>query len=123
VGLYSFYFFRRLAAALHVSFAAGVYALTLVAEPATSPIARWLTTVATLVVAGVLIDTLVRRARGQAEAAEESAASMVAVSKVSHQLSRLTESAAARSALCDAAAGVSGAYSVVLWGPPQAARA
>ena len=117
VGLYSFYFFGRLAAALHVSFAAGVYALTLVAEPGTSPIARWLTTVATLVVAGVLIETLVRRARGQAEAAEDSAASMAAVAKVSRQLSRLTESAAARSFLCDAAAGVSGAYSVVLWEP------
>jgi len=117
VGLYSFYFFGRRAAALHVSFAAGVYALTLVAEPGTSPVARWLTTVATLVVAGVLIDTLVKRARVQAEAAEESAVSMAAVAKVSQELSRLTESAAARSALCEAAAGVSGAYSVALWEP------
>ncbi|HLM27337.1 MAG TPA: GGDEF domain-containing protein [Thermoleophilaceae bacterium] len=117
VGLYSFYFFSRLAAALHVGFAAVVYALTLVDEPSMSPVARWLTTMATLVVAGVFIDTLVRRAHRQAESAEESAAGMAAVAEVSHQLSRLSDSVAARSELCEAAREISGALSAVLWEP------
>src|SRR5688572_29183570 len=50
IGLYAFYFFGRAAAASHVLFAAALYAGTLALEPATSPVARWLTTVATLVV-------------------------------------------------------------------------
>ena len=114
VGLYAFYFFSRLAAALHVAFAAAVYALTLVDEPGTAPIARWLTTIATLVVAGVFIDTLVRRARGQARAAEESAAGMAALARVSRELSGITDPATARLVICEAAREISGASSAEL---------
>ena len=117
VGLYAFYFFSRLAAALHVAFAAAVYALTLVDEPGTAPIARWLTTIATLVVAGVFIDTLVRRARGQARAAEESAAGMAALARVSRELSGITDPATARLVICEAAREISGASSAELLEP------
>ena len=72
---------------------------------------------ATLVVAGVFIDTLVRRARGQARAAEESAASMAALAKVSRQLSGTTDAAAARFVICDAAREISGARSAELLEP------
>lgn len=64
VGLYAFYFFNRVTAAAYVGLSSILYAATLVNEPASSPVARWLTTVATLVVAGVFIDKLVRGARG-----------------------------------------------------------
>lgn len=117
VGLYAFYFFGRAAAATHVGFVALVYALTLIDEPGSSPLPRWLTTVATLVVAGVFIDTLVSRARGQAERAEESAQSMAAVARIAHDLTRHSGSAAARSALCDSVADATGARSAVLWEP------
>lgn len=117
VGLYAFYFFGRIAAACHVAFVAAAYAVTLVYEPGTSPLPRWLTTVATLVVAGVFIDTLVRRARGQAVEAAQSAGTMATVARIAHELSRHTDSSAARAALCSASADVSGADSVVLWEP------
>jgi diguanylate cyclase (GGDEF)-like protein len=117
VGLYAFYFFSRPAAAAHVAFVSAVFALTLVDEPGTAPVARWLTTVATLVVAGVFIDTLVRHARRQAASAEESAAGMAAVAAVSHQLARLSDGTAARAELCDAAREISGAMSTILWEP------
>jgi len=120
IGMYAFYFFSRLAAALHVAWAAAVYALTLVDEPGSTPVARWLTTVTTLMVAGVFIDTLVRRARRQARDAEESAAGMAAVAEVSHRLSRLSDSTAVRSVLCEAALEVSEAYAAALWEPSPA---
>ncbi len=117
VGLFAFYFFSRPAAAAHVAFVSAVFALTLMDEPGTAPVARWLTTVATLVVAGVFIDTLVRHARRQAESAEESAAGMAAVAEVSHALARLSDSSAARAELCDAAREITGAMSATLWEP------
>lgn len=117
VGLYAFYFFSRVAAALHVGFAAAVYALTLVNEPGSAPIARWLTTMATLVVAGMFIDTLVRRARAQARAAEESAAGMAALARVSRELSGITDPGAARFVICQAAREISSASSAELLEP------
>jgi diguanylate cyclase (GGDEF)-like protein len=117
VGLYAFYFFDRLAAAAHVSFVAALYALTLVHFPATSSVARWLTTVATLVVAGWFIDTLVRRVRRQADEAEHSAHSMATVAEVARELAGLSDVSTARQLLCATCARVSGATSVVLWQP------
>lgn len=117
VGLFAFYFFSRPAAAAHVAFVALLYALTLVRDTPSSPVARWLTTVATLVVAGVLIDTLVRRSRLQASSAAASAQSMGRVIAVAHELAGLSDSAAARPALCEAAARVTQATTAVLWEP------
>lgn len=117
VGLYAFYFFSRLAAAMHVAFVAAAYALTLVHEPGTSALPRWLTTVATLVVAGVFIDTLVRRAGRQAAEAAQSAGNMATVARIAHELSRHTDSSAARAALCAASADMTDADLVVLWEP------
>ena len=65
VGLYAFYFFGRRAAVCHVALPSLVYAATLINDPPSSPVARWLTTIATLVVAGGFIDTLVRHARAR----------------------------------------------------------
>src|SRR4051794_17481423 len=66
IGLYAFYFFARWEAAAHVALASGLFGITLIVHTPGSPLARWLTTVATLVIAGVFIDTLVRRSREQA---------------------------------------------------------
>jgi diguanylate cyclase (GGDEF)-like protein len=89
--------------------------VTLANHPPSSPVARWLTTVATLIVAGVLIDTLVRRARQQASTAAASASSMARVAEVAHELAAICDSAAARPALCQAAARVTEADGVALW--------
>lgn len=117
IGLYAFYFFGRAAAAAHVAFAAALYALTLVVHTPGSPVARWLTTMATLVIAGVFIDTLVRRAQLQAKFAAASAQLLATVADVAHELARVSDSEGARAALCAAAARLAGADAVALWEP------
>jgi diguanylate cyclase (GGDEF)-like protein len=117
IGLYAFYFFSRLAAAAHVALVAALYAIALIVHTPGSPVARWLTTVATLVIAGVFIDTLVRRARMQAHYAAESAQLVGIVADVAHELARLSDSEGARNALCAAAARLSRADTVALWEP------
>ncbi len=117
VGLYAFYFFGRAAAAAHVTLVSVLYGVTLANAPETSPVARWLTTVATLIVAGVFIDTLVRRARRDAGAAAASERRMARVASVAHELAGLSESVSARSAVCSAAARVTNAEGVALWEP------
>ncbi len=117
IGLYTFYFFGRRAAAGHVTLVAVLYAATLAHDTPSSPIARWLTTVATLIVAGVFIDTLVRHARRQANAAAASAQSMARVAQVAHELAGLSDSGAARLALCRGAVRVTQAQAGGLWEP------
>jgi diguanylate cyclase (GGDEF)-like protein len=117
VGLYAFYFFPAAAAALHVAFASGLYAIALAVDPPGSSVARWLTLVATMVVAGAFIDTLVRRARRHARMAERSAASVATVAEVAHDLARMADSDAARAALCAAAARLTRADTAAIWEP------
>jgi diguanylate cyclase (GGDEF)-like protein len=117
VGLYSFYFFGRTPAAAHVTFASVLYAATLLVHPVDSSLARWLTTIATLLVAGVFIDTLVHRARRQAEVSARSASSLARFAAAAHDLAGLSDPDAARHALCEAAASVTGASAAALWEP------
>jgi diguanylate cyclase (GGDEF)-like protein len=117
IGLYAFYFFRRLEAIAHITFVAALYGATLIQQDTNSPLARWLTTMTTLLVAGIFIDTLVRRARGQADTAAETAVSLATVAEVAHELARLSDSVGARPAVCSAAARVTRADTVALWEP------
>jgi diguanylate cyclase (GGDEF)-like protein len=117
IGLYAFYFFSRVQAALHVAFVAVLYEITLVKHTPESSVARWLTTIATLVIAGVFIDTLVRRARNQARLAAEGAQLVATVADVAHELARVPDAEGARHALCAAAARLARADSVALWEP------
>jgi diguanylate cyclase (GGDEF)-like protein len=117
IGLYAFYFFSRPAAVAQVALASALYAVTLIVHTPGSAVARWLTTVTTLMIAGVFVDTLVRRAREQARAAAESAQLVATVADVAHELARVSDSEGARNALCAAAARLAGADTVALWEP------
>ncbi|HET9103718.1 MAG TPA: GGDEF domain-containing protein [Solirubrobacteraceae bacterium] len=117
VGLYAFYFFGRRAAAGHVALVAALYAVTLINDPPSSALARWLTTIATLAVAGGFIDALVRHARRQAGAAAASADSMARVTQFAHDLAAISDSRAARQALCEGAVRVTRARAATLWEP------
>ena len=114
IGLLAFYFMTRRVAVAYVVFTSAVYAMTLLNEPGTTPIARWLTTVATLVVAGVLISALLARARREAELARVHAARMRGVADMAHKLAAIYDPAIARAALCEAAAWLTGATEVEL---------
>jgi diguanylate cyclase (GGDEF)-like protein len=117
IGLYAFYFFARRAATAHILFAGLLYAYTLHHAHTSEAVARWLTTMATIVVASVFIDTLARRTRGQASAAETSANMMASVNAIAHRLAALDDSGEARVTLCDAIAVATGAVGVALWEP------
>ena len=115
IGLYSFYFFGRRAAAAQIAFVSALYAFTLFEYPPGSSVARWLTTVATLLVAGGFIDTLVHRARRQAQLAARAAGSLARLAAAAHELAALTDPAEARVVLCRSAAAVTGARNAALW--------
>ncbi|MFZ0041340.1 MAG: diguanylate cyclase [Solirubrobacteraceae bacterium] len=119
VGLYAFFFFTRRVAAAHVAFVAVLYGATLFHHTPSSPIARWLTTVSTLIVAGVFIDTLVRRARQQASVAAESARAMAQVSEFAHGLAALSDPEIARQELCQGTMRVTQAVRASLWEPRE----
>lgn len=117
IGLYAFYFFGRLGAALQVAFAAALYGLTLVVHTPDAAFARWLTTVATLAIGGVFIDALVRRARTEAQHGAASAEVLATVADVAHELARVSDSDGARQSLCAEAARLARADTVALWEP------
>ncbi len=119
VGLYAFYFYSRGTAVCHVAFVAALYGATLINDPPSSSVGRWLTTVATLVVAGAFLDALVGRARRQASAASATASSLASVANLAHELAGLADSGAARLALCEGALRVTQAQRSVLWEPAQ----
>jgi diguanylate cyclase (GGDEF)-like protein len=117
IGCYAFYFFSRPAAIAQVMLASALYAITLMVHTPEAAFARWLTTVTTLVIAGVFIDTLVRRSRTHAKFAADSAQMVATVAEVGHELARVSDSDGARAALCAAAARLSLADTVALWEP------
>ncbi len=117
VGLFAFFFFGRLWGFIHTAIVAVAYAIVLTqVPPATAP-ARWVLTISTLIVSGLLVDFLLRRARRAAAEAESRARNLTAVDEVAHDLARATDTAAARPAICDAVRGVAEASGVSLWQP------
>ncbi|MBI5104626.1 MAG: diguanylate cyclase [Solirubrobacterales bacterium] len=120
VGLVAFFFLPRRQAVAHTALIAALYGALLVREPGSSPEARWLTTVTTLVVAGFVIDVLVARARRQAALASASAQRMALVAETAHELARVSDPAAARPTLCAAAGRLTGAHGVALPEPSTA---
>jgi diguanylate cyclase (GGDEF)-like protein len=117
VGIYAFSFFGRRAAACHMAWVCVLYAATLIHDPPSSPVARWLTTVSTLIVAGIFIGHLVGRIRSQAHAAAADAHRMVQLADLAHQLAALSDGLAARTALSEGARHVIDADRCSLWEP------
>ena len=86
IGLYVVFFFSRRTALLYLAAIAVAYAVLLVAEHANAGLARWVTTIGTIVLAAFLIDSLVRRvrriARESASIARERAELMATLAEV-----------------------------------------
>lgn len=77
VGIYGFYFFAPLHAAIQLGALAAAYAALLAfGEPTSAPAARWITTVGTVLVAGTLIARLVALVRERAAEAAGRAQSL-----------------------------------------------
>ena len=117
VGLYTFFFFGRLWGAAHMALVGAAYGFALTQEPSSSPLARWVMTVGTIAIAGLLIDYLSERVRRRAAESDARARALSAVASVAHELARRTSPESAAPAVCESAVQVTGAAEAVLWEP------
>ena len=123
VGLFAFYFFGREWGVAHMAVVGVLYAWVLVALGQSAPVTRWVMTVATVAVGGIVIDVLVRRVQRGAIESESRARTLAAIGGVAHELARSTEADAARPAICEAAVAVADASSASLWEPEASGAA
>jgi diguanylate cyclase (GGDEF)-like protein len=117
VALFAFSFFTRRQASAHVGTVAVAYALVLMLRHDAVSEARWVTTIASLVIAGIFIDALVRRIRRQRRQAAEEAQNLATVIDAMHRIFQQPTVDAARLDLCATAARVARADGAVLWAP------
>jgi diguanylate cyclase (GGDEF)-like protein len=117
VGLFAFFFLGRVWGIIQTAVVGTTYAWVLTQVPHSQAPARWLMTVSTLLVSGLLVDFLLQRVRHVAAEAERRARNLTVVDSVAHDLARATDTAGAGPAICDAVQEVSDATGVSLWQP------
>jgi diguanylate cyclase (GGDEF)-like protein len=117
VALYAFSFFTRAEAIAHGVGIAVAFGLVQHLRHEPHPVARWLTTIATLFIAGVFIDALVRRVRRHADQSVQDAASMTAVVHAMQSVFGHASADATRAELCKTAREVASCDFAVLWEP------
>jgi diguanylate cyclase (GGDEF)-like protein len=117
VALFAFSFFSRAEAIAHGVVIGVAFAFVQHLRHEPHPAGRWLTTIATLFIAGVFIDTLVRRVRRQADQSAQDAASMTAVVNAMQSVFAHATADATRAELCKTARDVANCDFAVLWEP------
>ncbi len=117
VALFGFSFFRRSQATFHVAVVGVAYAVVLAVRREPTAEGRWVTTIASLVIAGVFIDALVRRVRRQRRRAAEDADNLAEVVSAMHRIFQEPTVDATRLDLCSTALRVARADSAALWEP------
>ncbi len=117
VALFAFSFLRRREAAFHVAVVGVAYAIVLAVRGEPDAPGRWVTTIASLVIAGVFIDALVRRVRRQRRQAADDAENLAAVVNAMHRIFQQPTADATRNDLCRTAARVARADGAALWEP------
>lgn len=120
--LFGFSFFKRSQAVAQVGVAGAAYAVVLAIRHEPGGEARWVTTIASLLIAGVFIDALVRRVRAQHNSAVQSAESLAAVVDAMQRIFQHPTAEATRADLCSTALQVTRADSVTLWEPQTDGR-
>jgi diguanylate cyclase (GGDEF)-like protein len=121
--LFGFSFFRRSHATLHVGVVGVAYAVVLAVRHEPIAQARWVTTIASLLIAGVFIDALVRRVRRQRQQAAADAENLAAVVDAMHRIFQQPTADATRADLCSTASRVARADGAALWVPRAHDRA
>jgi diguanylate cyclase (GGDEF)-like protein len=117
VALFGFSFFTRSRATFHVAVVGAAYAAVLAVRHEPVAQGRWVTTIASLVIAGVFIDALVRRVRRQRQRAADDAENLAAVVNAMHRIFQQPTADATRLDLCSTASRVARADSAALWEP------
>ncbi len=117
VALFAFSFFKRSQATFHVAVVGVAYAVVLAVRHEPIAQGRWVTTIASLVIAGVFIDALVRRVHRQRRQAADDAENLAAVVNAMHRIFQQPTADATRQDLCSTASHVARADSAALWEP------
>jgi diguanylate cyclase (GGDEF)-like protein len=117
VALFAFYFFGRFWGLVQMAVLGAAYAWVLTQIPNSTPVSRWLMTIVSLTLAGLLLDVLARRLRQREAESTTRARALAAVGSVAHELALRTTVESAAPAICNAAAEVTGATGVSLWQP------
>jgi diguanylate cyclase (GGDEF)-like protein len=123
IGVYAFFFFGPRWGYLHVGVVGAAYAWVLTEVSGSAPVPRWLVTVGSILVAGLLVDALATRLRRETTAAARRASNLEAVGAVARQLATQSDSRAVGWAICSAAVRTAEASAAVLWRPTIAGDA
>ncbi|MDX6606158.1 MAG: hypothetical protein QOD14_698 [Solirubrobacterales bacterium] len=117
IGVYAFFFFGSRWGALQMAFVGLAYGWVLTQLSGPTPVARWVVTVGSILVAGLLVDALAGRLRSETDASARRAANLEAVGEVARQLAVQSDPRAVGWAICSAAVRTAHASVAVLWRP------
>jgi diguanylate cyclase (GGDEF)-like protein len=117
IGVYSFFFFGSRWGAVQMAIVGLGYGWALTQLSGTTPVVRWVVTVGSILVAGLLVDALAGRLRQETDASARRAANLEAVGEVARQLSTQSDPRAVGWAICSAAVNTAHAEAAVLWRP------
>jgi diguanylate cyclase (GGDEF)-like protein len=117
IGVYAFFFFGRSWGAIQMAIVGLAYGWVLTQLSGPTPVARWVVTVGSILVAGLLVDALAGRLRQEMDASGRRAANLEAVGEVARQLATQSDPRAVGWAICSAALSTAHAEAAVLWRP------
>jgi hypothetical protein len=117
IGVYSFFFFGLRWGLVQMAAVGAAYGWVLTELGGPTPVARWVVTVGSILVAGLLVDALAGRLRNETDASSRRAANLEAVGEVARQLATQSDPRAVGWAICSAAVRTAHASAAVLWRP------
>jgi diguanylate cyclase (GGDEF)-like protein len=123
IGVYAFFFFGLRWGALQVAAVGLAYAWLLTELSGPTPVVRWVVTIGSILVAGLLVDALAGRLRRETVSSARRAANLEAVGEVARQLATQSDPRAVGWAICSAARSTAHAQVAVLWRPTRSGDA
>jgi diguanylate cyclase (GGDEF)-like protein len=123
IGVYAFFFFGVRWGAAQMLAIGVAYGWILTQLDDSTPVARWLVTVLSVAIAGLLVDALAGRLRREMTGSARRAANLEAVGEVARQLATQSDPRAVGWAICSAAVRTAHASAAVLWRPTSSGDA
>lgn len=117
IGVYAFFFFGLRWGLIQMAAVGAAYGWVLTELEGPTPVARWVVTIGSILVAGLLVDALAGRLRSETDASARRAANLEAVGEVARQLATQSDPRAVGWAICSAAVRAAHASAAVLWRP------
>jgi diguanylate cyclase (GGDEF)-like protein len=117
IGVYAFFFFGFRWGLIQMAAVGAAYGWVLTELGGPTPVARWVVTVGSILVAGLLVDALAGRLRSETEASARRAANLEAVGEVARQLATQSDPRTVGWAICSSAVRTAHASAAVLWRP------